>query len=289
VSTSCSDTISSVSILENGEWREQDNQYEQNGYVVAWDYQGTTFGSLLPISVRISTTGGKNIDLTDIITTITDKTASFGSDQTICGGTVAPPTPAPVSPPTTKPPTDANTPVSPPTPAPVTPAPVTPAPVDVIITEYITQIPLCITGQQYVRSAMETFIYNQFDTLVTQDDVNVIAVSPGTDSFDFTAQISHQNPGLDIYETAANDLCNTFELLFAGTTCTNCDEIKTFALYGTAPTPTSSPTTASPAASPTDPPSDASTTGNVNNPNAASPTIKYVSCLISLFLAMFFV
>jgi hypothetical protein len=135
----------------------------------------------------------------------------------------------------------------------------------------------------------ETFVYDQFDSFVTQDDVNVIAVSPGTDSFDFTAQISHQNPGLDIYETAANDLCNTFELLFAGTTCTNCDEIKTFALYGTAPTPTSSPTTASPAASPTDPPSDASTTGNVNNPNAASPTIKYVSCLISLFLAMFFV
>merc|ERR1712154_120415 len=227
------------------------------------------------------------IELTDIITTITDKTASFSSNQLICGSSDNNSTPSPVSNNTPSPPSNG-----------------TPSPISVIIKEYITQIPLCIEGQDYDRSQMEAFVYQQFSALVQEDDVNVIAVSPGSNKFNFTAQISHQNPGADIYDLAANDLCDNFETIYGATKCSNCDEVKTFALYGYSPTTTSS---AAPTTSTTDTPttsdsattsltstatsSDASTTSTtiIYNPISASSTIKCVSCFISLCFVMFFV
>jgi len=278
--TSCSDSISNVYISEGNTWRVADNQYDDGSYVVAWDYDGTTFGSLVPISVRISMTSGRNIDLSNIITTITDKTASFGSNQVICGGSDDS-TPSPVS-------NATPSPVSNGTPAPVSNA--TPSPTSArTIKEYITQIPLCITGKDYDSSQMKTFVYQQFSALVEEDDVISILTGLGTNEYNFTAQISHTSPGADIYDIANNDLCASFEATYGSTDCVQCDEITTFALYDNT-VPTTSTTAAPTTPEPTTPSStDVPTASTLFDPKSASPTIKYVSCFISSFLVMFFV
>jgi len=107
--SSCGDSVANVQVLQSGSWRSNDQYYDEAaGHRYAFNYiDPTTFGSMLPISVRIVMASTRVITLYGIITDL-GTTSEFTSDQLICDGTLSPTAPTPQ--PTTRVPTAPTTP-----------------------------------------------------------------------------------------------------------------------------------------------------------------------------------
>jgi hypothetical protein len=128
---------------------------------------------------------------------------------------------------------------------------------DGTIANYLTQIPVCITGQTYSATAVSTFTRAQFTSVVDSDsDVYILSNAPDANGFDFTVQVKHTSPGADVTAIATDSFCADYETEYGSSVSCDisdaCGEIVTFALYdntdGT-PSPTtpgSSPSTPSP-------------------------------------------
>jgi len=110
--SSCDDSVSTVYILENDAWRSND-QYHNEGttndpvHRYAFNHQGTAFGNMLPISVRIEMVSGREINLWGILEDLSAG-SEFISSELICDGTLSPTPPTPE--PTTRAPTAPTTP-----------------------------------------------------------------------------------------------------------------------------------------------------------------------------------
>merc|ERR1711933_348312 len=108
---------------------------------------------------------------------------------------------------------------------------------------YITQAPICITyGDDYDASGLNAFITGRMAAVLTNDDdLQLLSVSTNTNAMNFTIHIAHDESrasignvlwdgtkGGDIRE---DTLCDDFENAYAGTTCENCMDVVTYALF----------------------------------------------------------
>ena len=88
--SSCDDSVSAVSIYENNVWRSNDQYYDEGTsgdsvHRYGFDYNDIPFGDMLPISVRIEMTSGREITLWGILEDL-ETDSEFTSDQLICDG-----------------------------------------------------------------------------------------------------------------------------------------------------------------------------------------------------------
>lgn len=118
---------------------------------------------------------------------------------------------------------------------------------DGAITSYLTQIPICITGQIYSATAVSTFTRSQFSSVVDADsDVYILSNAPDANGFAFTAQVKHTSPGAEVTAIATDSFCDDYEAEYgASVTCDisdSCGEMITFAVYDNSDA-TPSPTT----------------------------------------------
>merc|ERR1712217_921454 len=136
-------------------------------------------------------------------------------------------TPSPVEP-------SAGTP-SPTTPAPVTPAPTTGTNPQGSITGYLTQIPVCITGDDYVADTLSDFVEDEFADVDSVTATYILRVDETDDGYDFLAQVSHSAAAAEVTDIATVDLCSDFESTFGITVSCDvsddCGEVVTFATY----------------------------------------------------------
>jgi len=91
--SACDDSVSGVSILQNNEWRGYDDHWnsgwgEHSVYVYAFQYLGVKFSDMVPISVRIRMTSGREIFLWGILEDL-NSGSEFTSDQLICDSSSA--------------------------------------------------------------------------------------------------------------------------------------------------------------------------------------------------------
>lgn len=65
----CGETVSTVQILQSGSWRNYNQYYYEDGIGdrYAFDYQSVQFDQMLPISVKIVMSSGREIDLWGVI------------------------------------------------------------------------------------------------------------------------------------------------------------------------------------------------------------------------------
>ena len=72
----------------------------------------------------------------------------------------------------------------------------------------------------------------EFEDYVDESEFDVIDVSEGTDSYNFTIQFDHENTQIsDITETG-NGFCDSFvEIYGSDKTCIQCGDIVTYAVY----------------------------------------------------------
>ena len=108
---------------------------------------------------------------------------------------------------------------------------------------YITQAPICITyTDSYDTSSLDAFVRGRLaGALKDTDTLEIISTVSGSNAMNFTIQIEHETGGADIGRVlwdgtkAGNErddtLCDDFEDVYAGTTCANCKDVVTFALY----------------------------------------------------------
>merc|ERR1712217_279266 len=136
-------------------------------------------------------------------------------------------TPSPVEP-------SAGTP-SPTTPAPVTPAPTTGTNPQGSIIGYLTQIPVCVTGDDYVADALSAFVEDEFADVDSVTATYILRVDETDDGYDFLAQVSHSAAAAEVTDIATVDLCSDFESTFGITVSCDvsddCGEVVTFAIY----------------------------------------------------------
>jgi hypothetical protein len=112
---------------------------------------------------------------------------------------------------------------------------------------FITQAPICVTHTDtYDDSTLDAFVEQQLSAALEEgDELSIIqkktsTISSGT-SFNFTVQIAHENGGSALSYvlwdgTKGGDLrsdtfCDDFENDYPGTTCDNCLDVVTYALY----------------------------------------------------------
>ena len=100
--SSCDDSIANVQIYRDNAWVNYFQYYDEGalGHRYAFEHNGVAFSTMLPISVNITMTSGREITLWGIITTIADTSAVFTSTELICDGTLSPTTPRPSAAPT---------------------------------------------------------------------------------------------------------------------------------------------------------------------------------------------
>jgi len=101
-----------------------------------------------------------------------------------------------------------------------------------------TQMPICVTGMDYNADQMDAFICSQFDSEVSCDDIEITGVSTDDNGFNLTAQIYHDTANADITSIAwagatweESQFCESMELIYSGSECTNCLDTITYALY----------------------------------------------------------
>merc|ERR1712013_231165 len=91
----CADDITSVQILKNGAYFDNDQYYYDNGHKYAFNYGGgETFQDLLPITLRLVLSGGEVIVLENVVENLNGG-ATFTSSQTCSGTDIGDDTPAP--------------------------------------------------------------------------------------------------------------------------------------------------------------------------------------------------
>jgi len=105
---------------------------------------------------------------------------------------------------------------------------------------YLTQAPYCISGDEYDAETVLGFTRGQFSGVVDdyENNIDILDVSEGTDGFNFTVQISHDDGGADIIAVAwagttadESPFCEQFEIQYSGSVCTNCVDTITYALF----------------------------------------------------------
>ena len=93
-------------------------------------------------------------------------------------------------------------------------------------------MPVCITGQTYDESTTENFVVQEFEDIADEDEIEILFVDEGSDSFNFTVQFTHSSTSTG---SAVGEFCDSYTSIYAGTTCNNCnDDIVTYALYDAA-------------------------------------------------------
>jgi len=118
--------------------------------------------------------------------------------------------------------------------------------VDGVVSDYITDIPVCVTGASY-DSSVDQFAEDQFESV--GDSVYILSQCDAADDngFEITIQVKHSSPGADVTAIATDSFCSDFESEFGGSSCEisdDCGEITTFATYELPDTATPSPTEA---------------------------------------------
>merc|ERR1719379_2558404 len=120
--------------------------------------------------------------------------------------------------------------------------------IDGEISDYITTIPVCVTGDSYDETDVTAFANTQFSSV--GDSVYILSQCDAADNngFEFTVQVSHSTPGADVVAIAQDTFCGEFESEFGGSvSCEisdDCGEISTFATYELEASATPSPTEA---------------------------------------------
>jgi hypothetical protein len=116
-----------------------------------------------------------------------------------------------------------------------------------LLNGFITQAPICVTHTDtYDDSTLDAFVEQQLSAALEDgDELSIIqkktsTISSGT-SFNFTVQIAHENGGSALSYvlwdgTKGGDLrsdtfCDDFENDYPGTSCDNCLDVFTYALY----------------------------------------------------------
>merc|ERR1719295_1754633 len=121
------------------------------------------------------------------------------------------------------------------TPSPITPAPTTGTNPQGSITGYLTQIPVCITGQDYDADALSAFVEDQFVDVDSVTATYILSVDETDDGYDFLAQVSYSAASAEVTDIATVDLCSNFESLYGiAVSCDvsdDCGEVVTFATY----------------------------------------------------------
>jgi len=118
--------------------------------------------------------------------------------------------------------------------------------VDGVVSDYITDIPVCVTGDSYDETAVTEFAEDQFDSV--GESVYILSQCDAADNngFEFTVQVKHST-GSDVVAIAQDSFCDEFESEFGGSSCEisdDCGEITTFATYELEAAATPSPTEA---------------------------------------------
>jgi len=110
------------------------------------------------------------------------------------------------------------------------------------VSRYLTQMPICIDNMDYDADQVSNFVCNQFGDEVDCDDIEIIDVTTGTNSYNFTAQIYHDSASSAITSIAwggstadESEFCQDLEQLYSVSgnevSCTNCIDTVTYALY----------------------------------------------------------
>jgi len=103
---------------------------------------------------------------------------------------------------------------------------------------YITRAPLCVThGDDYDANGLDAFASGRLSSVSSESDsMDIVSVDSDVNSFNFTIQISRSSPGIALTnaldgENHDNAFCDGFENTYPGTTCENCQDVITYALY----------------------------------------------------------
>jgi len=112
------------------------------------------------------------------------------------------------------------------------------------ISDYITTVPVCVTGDSYDESEVTAFAEAQFESVADAVYISSQCDAADDNGFEFTVQVKHSTPGTEVVAVAQDTFCDSFESEFGGSSCDindDCGEIVTFASYelvDTAPSPT---------------------------------------------------
>jgi len=110
------------------------------------------------------------------------------------------------------------------------------------VSQYQTQMPICVTGMEYDADEIEEFVCSQFQSEVDCANIEITSVSTSDDGFDLTVLIYHDSANRDITSIAwagatwyKSPFCEDLEQL-EGTDgqdveCVNCLDTITYALY----------------------------------------------------------
>ena len=108
---------------------------------------------------------------------------------------------------------------------------------------YVTQAPICITyGNDYDSSGLKHFVQGRLIAAMDETDtLEIISESTGSGAMNFTIQVEHSSSGSEVSTvlwdgTKAGNLrddtlCDDFMIAYSGTTCRNCLDVITYALF----------------------------------------------------------
>jgi len=103
---------------------------------------------------------------------------------------------------------------------------------------FITMAPLCIShGDDYDQTGLTAFANGRLSAVLNGDDtMDIVNLQSDANSMNFTIQISHSEAGIAITnalddENHDDSFCDDFEDTYTGTSCGNCDDVITYALY----------------------------------------------------------
>jgi len=108
---------------------------------------------------------------------------------------------------------------------------------------FITQAPICVKHDNSIdRETLDAFTQQQLSgAMADGDELSIVSEQPDATSYNFTVQISHASGGSELSYvlwdgTKGGDLrsdtyCDDFENDYPGTTCDNCLDVVTYALY----------------------------------------------------------
>merc|ERR1719249_242152 len=79
--------------------------------------------------------------------------------------------------------------------------------VDGVVSDYITDIPVCVTGNSY-DSSVDQFAEDQFESV--GDSVYILSQCDAADDngFEITIQVKHSSPGADVTAIATDSFCS---------------------------------------------------------------------------------
>jgi len=110
------------------------------------------------------------------------------------------------------------------------------------VSQYQTQMPICVSGMEYDAAEIEEFVCSQFQSEVDCDNIEITSVSTSDDGFDLTVLIYHDSASREITSIAwagatwyKSPFCTDLEQLEGSdgqeVECVNCLDTITYALY----------------------------------------------------------